>query len=446
VLLHGLGALPRWVERDRLGGPSVYYGPAPEGFPEQTIVVPLHDETTAYFASNDIYPVDRVHWVYHAGQRVPVLFGRPEADDLVASAFFWLSGWQERTIVARDPYGRFPYEASLQASWGTAGEPVVDAYRQVLADRLKAAGFRADPPTWGGAGWAFCPTHDIDYIRKWRPGIVYREAVEYPLLNRRRVPAGARWRRLVAAARQAVRRGDPFRSALERMIDEAEARGGRATYFFKAGAHGPHDVAYRLETTFLRGIFRRLRDTGSEIGLHPSFHAHDHGPRLQEERDRLRRAYGSPIVSVRQHYLRYDPAITPDLHAEAGFALDSTLGFSDHEGFRHATCHPFPLFDHQKNEASPVWEMPLCMMDAALFNRRHLSMDEAVAVSCRLIESTRRVGGVCVMLWHNTLWDDLDAPGWGAHFTATLDAAVAAGGAVTTLRDALEKYRADLAW
>jgi len=423
-------------------GPALYYGPEPAAVAgPHTVAVRLDEATPAFFASEEPYAAESVRWIEREGERYPLLFGDVGEEDLIASAFFWLSGWQEHTGPARDVHGRFPYEASLQALWGTACDPAVDVYRVILGERLARAGFVAIPTRWAGRNWAFCATHDVDYLRKWRPGIVFREMVEYPILNRRGVGPAERWARLQASVRQAATGRDPFRAALGRMVDVVLAHRGRATYFFKAGAHGPHDVAYSLKGSFIQTFFARLRREGFEIGLHPSYHAHDHLGLMREERDRLAAATAVRPASVRQHYLRHEAARTPALQLDAGFELDSTLGFSVHEGFRHATCHPFTQFDIAANTELPLWEIPLCMMEAALFNRRGLCVDEAVAVSRRLIYTCRRFGGVCVMLWHNTLWDEVEFPGWGRHFTDTLDAAVEAEGCLTSLHMALDAYR-----
>ncbi len=84
--------------------------------------------------------------------------------------------------------------------------------------------------------------------------------------------------------------------------------------------------------------------------------------------------------------------------------------------------------------------MPLCLMESAVFNRRALSTEEAIQESLNLLDTCQRFGGVAVMLWHNVLWDELDHPGWGAHFTATLDAAVEKGARITSLRDGLASW------
>ena len=57
-----------------------------------------------------------------------------------------------------------------------------------------------------------------------------------------------------------------------------------------------------------------------------------------------------------------------------------------------------------------------------------------------ILETCRRFGGVAVMLWHNVLWDEMDHPAWGAHFIETLDAAIAQGARLLSLKDALASW------
>ncbi|MFQ5570879.1 MAG: polysaccharide deacetylase family protein [Rhodothermales bacterium] len=437
MLLLPLGIDPTWVAREDLTGRSLYYGPRPGDLGEDILRFRLHPGTLSYFERRTAYQEEWVRWRRWDGEQWPILFGNDREDDLIASAFFWLSGWQEHTLPERDRHGRFPHQASLQARLGMTSRPSVDAYRDILAAKLIARGIPLHRRTWGDAIWALCPTHDIDYLRKWRKGMVYREIVEYLGLNRRHVSLRERFGRFGRFVRDWLRPGDVYRYAFERMQKEVSARQGTATYFFKTAAHGPNDVFYNPEDAYLGQRIGRLEESGYEIGLHPSYHAHTHKEYLVEERDRLDGLLTQTPISVRQHFLRYESPATPRIQREAGFWIDSSLGFSEHEGFRHATCLPFLRFDTGANEPLNLWEMPLAVMESFLFNRRELTPEEARQATLDIMRTCRRFGGVAVMLWHNVLWDELDHPGWGQHFIDTLDAALDQGGKILSLKDAL---------
>ncbi len=404
--------------------------------------MPVRADTLTYFEARNAYSQDAVPWTHWEDLKVPVPFALADGQpDLIASAFFWLSGWQEWTNPVRDRHGRFPYAASLQNVWDVVEVPVVDVYRELLADRLLNQGMMLNRRTWNGKSWALCPTHDVDYIRKWRPGILYREAVLYFLRNGRKEPLGTRARRLGASIKDWLTPGDPYQISLARMQAEVEKRGGTATYFVKAGAHEPYDVPYPLHRGYMNRELQALQDKGFEIGLHPSYFAYSHTGYMKQEASHLAKVLGAPATSVRQHYLCYEAPTTPRLQATAGFQVDSTLGFAMREGFRYGTCHPFQIFDIPRNIPLELWEMPLLLMETTLFNRRHLRVEEAIEQTERLMHTCRRFKGAGVVLWHNILYDPMDAPGWHRHFEATLDAAVQKDAFIGALQSAWAGYR-----
>ncbi len=284
MLLYPLGIRPAWVDRAGLTNGGIYYGPEPAGAPPGTLAFMQQADTCSYFENFKVYQKDRVIWRTTGDSTYPVLFGGPdikkddlpENDDLIASTFFWLSGWQEYTIQNRDQHGRFPYAESLQAALGTVLEPAVDQYREVLKRQLLQHGVPLRPRTWEGKSWAFCATHDIDYMRKWRPGMVYRETVERLIANSAGESMGQRIGRFGRFVADFVKPGDIFRKAFSRMVEEVSRRGGRATYFLKTGAHGPHDVYYPTNLPFLKQMMADLQAKGFDIGLHPSYYAHAH--------------------------------------------------------------------------------------------------------------------------------------------------------------------------
>lgn len=432
--------VPLGLEAEWSGVPRIVYGEKSVG-EAGTVHLPLAPGAVDFFARGSSFDAPPPGLVAIDGEPWPVPFttgsGRP---DLVASTFVFLSGWHEAASDVRDEHGRVPYGATLPGLLGSAERPVVDGYRTILAGKLASAGIEFAPRSWNGHSWTLVPTHDVDYVKKWRPGILYRELVQNPIRNARGVTLSRRVERLRAVAGQFVA-GDPYRRALSRMIDEVDARGGTATYFVKAGAGDPHDISYSVSGRFLRNRLTALREKGFEVALHPSYRSIEEPERLRVERDRLAAAASTDLASVRQHYLRYDPGATPRLHADLGFEIDSTLGFADRPGFRRGTCLPHRLYDLEHDRTLDVWEMPLATMESALFNRQGLSVEEAVTQTESMMATCRRFGGACVVLWHNTLWDEIDCPGWGEHFIRTLDGALRADGLIASLSVALRNWR-----
>ncbi|HYE57806.1 MAG TPA: hypothetical protein VD948_04840, partial [Rhodothermales bacterium] len=224
-LLGGLGLCPVEAGAE---APALIYGPEAHA---NAIWLPFTEGTLSPFEVGGVIPEAPRSWRLHDGTQIPIAFGTAEAPDLIASAFLWLSGWAEHRSAHRDRHGRVPFAASLAARWGVPPSlPVVDAYRATLADQLYSSGFSVaitDPPPT--APWALCVTCDVDHVRYGR----LRRAAR--TLASGRVTEALR---VVSAWARPAR--DPFRHALVHIAETTVARGGRATFLFKAGATDPH--------------------------------------------------------------------------------------------------------------------------------------------------------------------------------------------------------------
>ncbi len=443
ALLEPVAIEPEWVEESEGENANLYYGP-PEDRLEGELQLAYDVSAPGALLGVELPEPQGLPTRRWEGEAWPVLFSDVNGNpDVVAGACFLLTGVQETIAGPRDQHGRFRAEDSVQGRGGFADLPVVDAYRAWLVESLRRAGFSPRLRHWGAGSWALCPTFDVDYLRKWRPGMVYRETVRNLMLDDRGEELPDRIARFREFVSDVLSPGDAYRSALTRMIDEVRARHATATVFLKAGAHGPFDVKYSLGGKWIRRVVGEAVEHGFEIGLHPSYHASTHGRYLAEEIEELRELAGRRPTTVRQHYLRYEIPTTLRLHEVSGFTIDSTLGFSTQEGFRRGTCLPFRLFDSENDRETGVWEMPLAAMDGALFNRRDYSVSEAVGATRRLLDRCRLFGGCAVVLWHNVLWDEMDAPGWGRHFLEILDYASSNGALMASLGSALALWRGD---
>ncbi len=443
MLLEPLEVVPRWVNPAHLSGetPGIYYGTSPETAGNRVVAVELHRSTIEYFAGRKPYPSDQVSWQEIDGTEIPVLFPLGEDGmDIAASAFFWLAGWQEYTTRARDRHGRFPYESSLQARWDLTGLPSVDYYRRWLKYRLMSVEVSVEEQRWHDAPWAVALTHDIDYLRKWRPGIVYREGVEYFLQNKINRPMDERWNRLIHAGRSATGKQDPYRYSWEEMQRQERLRGVTATYFVKTGAHSPYDVDGSSSRKYLKKRVVDLLSDGFEIGLHPSYHAATHVGYIEQEFESLQCMTGCEVRTVRQHYLRYRDPLTPRLQSGLGLEIDSSVAFAERIGFRRGTCLPYRTFDILRNEPFDMWSVPLAVMDSTFFGYGNASPEEAISKTRQLLDTCRDLGGVCVLLWHNIIYDPVDGHGFNRHFETILDEVSASSAFVGSIGDVVDAW------
>jgi len=362
--------------------------------------------------------------------------------DIVASAFYFLSCWQEITSPERDRHERFPASASIQHHYRLLHLSVVNQYIMLLRRELARLSGQRLPqsPRFAGRDFAVCMTHDVDYLRKWTLGIVYRELVQYFFLGRKGGGFGTRLERLRAFLKALSVQGDPYRSSIGRILRLEKESGVHSTFYCKTGVTSRHDVSYRLSDGYGRSLLRTLATDGHEVGLHPSYNTFLDRKRMRVEKERLESALHVKAVGVRQHFLRFSIPETWNIQAELGLVHDATLGFSDHEGFRAAICHPFRPYDTDKDDVIPMWEVPLLVMDGTFQSYRNKSTDESFEIIKDLIRTVKKYHGVGVLLFHNTCYDELDYPGWGRVFEESLRFSLEEGAFVGSASEILNSY------
>jgi hypothetical protein len=406
------GLRVRFVAHDS----DIHYGPSPRAGVRW---LPACDRTAALLRREAVTLDAQDHEAF--GLRFLGLFPvRAEGElhsDIVAAAFYFLSLHEEWTTERRDQFGRFPASDSLLGKRGEVDRPVVSEYARVFAAATGVRQTKNGAGTrYGGRSAAAVMTHDIDYLSKFTPGLLFRELVKNFLFNRRHVNAGERITRLREYLSYARRANDPYVVSLLRMLEEEQRLGIAASWLFKAGGNDKRDVTYSLTSVRARDMIALLRDAGQDIGLHPSFHSHTDPVMLALEAQRLRQAVGGELRSIRQHYLRLEYPVTWRQQSAEGFTVDSTLGFAEQEGFRNGVCHPFLPWDLAAGAAIPLWELPLTAMDGTLAHYRGLDTTAAKEHITSLLDIVAAHEGVAVLLFHNTSYDAHDFPGWGEVF------------------------------
>jgi hypothetical protein len=341
-----------------------------------------------------------------AGERLPFARRFPDgsvafAADIVATALFFLSRWEETVSAERDAHGRMPHTASVAYRQGVLGRPIVDEYALILR-----AWLRFLRPGWRPQRGTFRVrlSHDVDLVRPlgtFAGGL--REAAS-DVLRRRSFSRAKRTATDLIVQTFAPRRTSPYRG-LFRLAEISRRHGMESAFYFMAAEPGPQDSGYDPDSRFVRQAIERLRADGFEIGFHPGYRTVDDPARFGSEKARLDRVLGVTRYGGRHHFLRFRIPDTWRQWERAGLTYDSTLTFAGHEGFRCGTCHPYRPFDLDEDRELGVEEVPLIVMDGTLRQYRGLSPDEAVDRVLALAETCRRVEGVFTLLWHNSSLD-----------------------------------------
>jgi hypothetical protein len=384
------------------------------GYADSQPIIEVTDGAGSFFEQTAPYPAAPSFREWQ-GRSLPFFFdpnpngplltlspGRAEIHaDVLAAAFYLLSGWQEYYSDERDQHGRFPFSASVQQRYGFVAVPVVNYYFDVLRRAVEHVTGRAlHPRRWAdGAPFATFVTHDIDNLYS-----AWKEPAKNAL--RRGDVAGfgkQLWQHLT--------RPDAWDNLAQ--VRAAVAEHGAVSTFFllpehRPGPGGTPNADYRFQAAWPR-ITAALGD--AEVGLHGSLGTARHDGHLHRDRQQL----PVPVAGLRFHYLSWEPRLTPALVSLLDFPFDSTLGFAEHFGFRHSYCHPFrPYYlspalvtGPQQAQVCPFLEIPLNLMDATLHHPRYLQLspEEILPAVEPMLREIERFGGVFTLLWHNENFD-----------------------------------------
>lgn len=388
-------------------------------FPERKSGV-LSDEDTHEFAA----------YLEESGQRVLVRIG------------YDLFGEVRRLLTVGQP----PDNANI---------PTLDLHIVFLRDLITGCGvpLAEIPPVPDGYPFIACLTHDVDHpsIRqhKWDHtmfGFLFR-AVFGSLSNllRGRIRVRSLLTNWAAALKLPfVHMGlakDFWREFDDRYL---ELEKGLCSTFFvipfkdhpgkKFHGLAPVFRASRYSAADIADTIRKLTIAGSEVGLH-GIDAWVDGARGRAELEEIRRLTGVSEIGVRMHWLYYDQQ-SPVTLENAGAAFDSTIGYNETVGYRAGTTQAYkPL------QATRLLELPLHVMDTALFYPAHLGLSprQAATLLGRLVDNALQLGGCLTINWH----DRSLAPErvWGAHYRDLIQDLKSRGAWFSTAGQAVSWFR-----
>jgi hypothetical protein len=364
---------------------------------------------------------DRVTRAAEAASPLPVLLGTPAfhqhgstlrlGADLFGAAFLLLSGYQEACTGPRDAHGRFPGSQSLQARGGFVHRPIVDEFAALLRHALRCLGLEAialREPDKTVLRISCDVDHPFDPTARSITSCLL--AVGADIVRRRSATLAARRAANMVLSRLEHHRLDPLYT-FGWYMDQCERHGHQATFFFLAArTPGVPDGSYDLEDPRIPPLLRLIHARGHLIGLHGSYMSYRSSAAILAERERLMRTLDGlgiqvEIRSNRQHYLRWDPLMTPDLLDAAGFAEDLTGGFADTCGFRFGTAFPFRMWSWQRRRPLRLAQRPLLLMEQTVLRGAtdHRNVGRLLASASVISGAMNRTGGELHILWHNSM-------------------------------------------
>ncbi len=427
--------------------PNIFYGRQLPNDSKKVMWIRSSDEFAKCVSGSTLPDISNVRWLDFSGKKLPRLFPSPNPlnttidFDIVAATFILASDFQDLISLERDEFDRMRAMDSLQYKLGVLGFPIVNYYSLLLKEEMeKYFDIVIEHRTYGGGGCGLALTHDVDYISYLNPRMIRREMFGIAVLNRHSLRSPQRVSKLLFPL-FALFGYDLPRIGLRFLRNIENTNSFKSTFFIKTGATARQDIPYNYRSRGMRDFIKSLTDAGFEIGIHPSMNTYVSVNDFVREKNRLQDVIGKPVESVRQHYLKFTAGRTIEIWEKAEVKYDSTLGFSRETGFRNSIAFPYPLYNFAEDRISPVIELPLILMDGTLAEDKTITDEQALARMKELLHETKLARGGAAVLFHNSVTDPIDFPGYMDHYAEVLREVKSGGFSAGTLAATIEHFR-----
>jgi hypothetical protein len=350
--------------------------------------------------------------------------------DLLKSAFYLLSGYQEYGSDEKDQYGRYSWKSSIQYKLGISGKPVVNYYFEVILEAFGKLcmlnGLPFERPE--RVRPVLFLSHDVDRIKKYS----FRNLAYTGLQVLRIKPDNDSigFKRLFSNMVELLigilfRLKDPYWNFSELKQTELKYKVS-STWFFLEKRNNMNS-RYHFRHKIIRKLIKELSGAGDEIGLHGTLESSEEPGILADEHQRLQDVCEHPVYGTRQHFLKYQNPATSKIQSDTGLLYDATLGFAEQIGFRNSYAHPFKLYDFGEQKSMKLWQIPLNVMDATLIEYMNTPYPEISETIRPIINEVLRFKGVFSLLWHQCRLDEKVNPGINASYESLLEEIMALG-------------------
>lgn len=319
--------------------------------------------------------------------------------DPLAASFFLVSRLEEYLSDQRDLHGRYPASASILRRLNLLGQPVVNRWAWLLADKISQ---KYPGAVFRRSRMQYLSTIDVDNAWAYRHKGFFRTfaASLKALLKGERAVNRERFQVLTG------QKADPFDTYnyLQQIFRGNEAQ---TIFFFLAGDYARFDRSISWKNRAFRQLVRTTSGT-YQTGLHPSYRSsEEEGNRqLMREKLRLQTITGAEVTRSRQHYLRLQLPQTYRKLLAAGIVEDYSMGYADEAGFRAGICTPFFFYDLENDRPTNLLIYPFQVMDVTLRDYLNLTPQEARLKIEQLMNEVKAVGGMFVSIWHNESLSD----------------------------------------
>ncbi len=384
------------------------------------------------------YPVNTVH--LEPIDQLPVLF--PVSNDLtrwytltnngtlifhhdiLKSAFYILSGWDEAHSTDADEHGRFPHTSSLLYQLDWLGKPLVNYYFEIILNGIKE--YLVFHKTHLDERKPFNPfacfiSHDVDRIWYHHPREAYWRFKQLLGIDVCLIPRKKMFNECLNDLKYFWRykSKDPWWT-MDYLVKTSRANGMKNTFYLLDQSQDKQGSRYAFSNPHIQKWSKNLTSPLAEVDIHAPYATIDKPVSLKETIDHFKAAFGRHPIGVRHHFLRFRYPDTYLLHESLGLKYDASFGFAGKSGFRNGYCLPFMPYDHKANKIINLWVIPLNAMEVTFLNYEKSGWKYFSDSINTMVDETMKFGGVFSLLWHNCRFDEKSFPGITDFYSKTI--------------------------
>jgi hypothetical protein len=346
---------------------------------------------------------------------LPVFFPAGNGSDLpfdiFAASFYLVSRYEEYPAFQPDQYGRYPASESLAARYGFLDIPLIDLWARewakTMVQKFQNLVFRKNK-------FSSMVTFDVDMPFEYLGKDVFRSLGGMIRdIGKNTGRAGDRYRTVTRSGK------DPW-DVFDYIFEKINLSGSSSRFFIPTGDRSQYDRNPAWNNDDFKDLVQKIISQFS-FGLHPSFIASEDLAKLRSEKERLMKLTSVETLSSRFHYIRIKMPVSYRNLAATGILEDYSMGYPEEPGFRASIARPFNFYDIERDTETSLRIFPYQVMDATLIKYKNLGPEASAGIISRLIDATRRAGGIFISIWHNTtLLDTTEQKGWRELYESTL--------------------------
>lgn len=328
--------------------------------------------------------------------------------DIFAASFFMFTRWEEYVNKTRDNHDRFPATESLAFKNGFLDRPVVNEYVEILKKMLLELDNSLKFKIHNSKLFISC---DVDQpfdctvenlqnlIRVGAGDILKRKSIREFI---------KRVRRYIFNKFENYKYDENY--TFDWYMDTCEKAGIKAVFYFISTSIELQNGCYELQDKKIQKLIKYIDSRGHEIGVHGSYQTYQDKEKAKKQKNMLDDILNSlgisqKVVGNRQHYLRWNSAITPSVLEYAGFLYDATGSYADRPGFRYGVCYEFSMFDFLNRKKLDIKQRPLIVMECSIIDKLYMGLgygEEALQTMKDLKQKCFKYNGNFSLLWHNS--------------------------------------------